>query len=241
MIFLFPKAHRAMHIPMHLHACIHVHMPDACPPAGPPLAVANQKPEEGVSPLPMPPKKRLKCDFCRRDFKTTQGLQIHCGRMHKADHWRYYGSWKGLPAPLPPMPIAPMEDIDLQMPDLEGMDGDEAEQGAPDAGAAGEEDVDQAREYARRLLRDPSWVKWAEDTLHWCEANLLEDVGALFPAAEDFPTPETYRFLRLFHEHPGAAFASELLQANKEEQLDLSKVGTCCAFAAFAAFAAHSW
>ncbi len=63
-----------------------------------------------------------------------------------------------------------------------------------------------------------------EETLAWCEENMLRDVGAIFPTAEDFPTKETYRFLRLVHSHPGAALPGELLKANQEEHLDLDKV-----------------
>jgi len=210
------------------------------PSCRPSCCCCKHKPEEGVNPLPMPPKKRLKCGFCNFSPATPKGLQTHMGIMHPtvmhpADRGDSLTQWRGEPAPPAPLPLPPIADLDEGLPDLvadEDEDGAAAE--AEDV-PAGEEAVDQAREYARRLLREPSWVKWAEDTLHWCEANLLEDVGALFPAAEDFPTPETYRYLRLFHEHPGAAFASELLKANNEEPLDLSKVGMRCTFVAFAA------
>ena len=184
----------------------------------------------------MPPKKRFKCDRCPHSFSTFVGLCTHRGMMHSEVHGAGIGGmWMGKPRPPPPAPIPPMEameDLDEDLPALEDDEDDEAGQEADAAVPEAEDPVAEARAYARRMLRDPSWVQWAEDTLHWCEDNLLGDVAALFPAAQDFPTEETYRFLRLFHEHPGASFASELLRANSEQPLDLSKVGMCCAFVA---------
>ena len=82
----------------------------------------------------------------------------------------------------------------------------------------------EARAYARQLLRDPGWVQWAEATLTWCETHFLDDVEELFATAEDYASEETYRYMKLFYLHPGAAFAKELLLANEEKPLDLSKV-----------------
>jgi len=124
---------------------------------------------------------------------------------------------RGAPAPIPP-PFPEdhgVEDMDADdLPDMEGGDGQDPEDDA----------LAEARAYARRMLRLPEWDQWAEDTLAWCEVNHLEEVEKLFPEVVDYPSPETYRFLRLFHQHPGAAFASALLKANQDAPLDLSQV-----------------
>ena len=108
------------------------------------------------------------------------------------------------------------------MHEASNMEEDAPEEGAPADAAA--RAVAEARAEARRLLRAPGVERWAEETLAWCEAHILRDVGAIFPTAADFPTRETYRFLQLVHSHPGAALPGELLQANLEEHLDLDKV-----------------
>ena len=83
-----------------------------------------------------------------------------------------------------------------------------------------------ARRQARRALENPRWREWATNMVTYCEEHFLADVTAnLFPSAEAFRTEETYRFMKLKALYPGASFAAELLKANEEEALDLSKVG----------------
>ena len=122
----------------------------------------------------------------------------------------------GAEAPPPPPPFPAMDGED-DLPPLDG--GEEGDEAAVELDAVAE-----ARAYARKVLRHPTWVQWAEDTLHWCEEHHLREVEGLFAAAGDYVTPETYRYLRLFHLHPGATFASALLQANADEPLDLAQV-----------------
>ena len=181
----------------------------------------------------MPPKI-WKCPECLRGFNTPRGLSTHMGMYHKDQYLHEQSAGprakrtKGMPdAPPPPPPFPPAEDVGAEEavgeePPLDSVDDGDAEAVA----------VAEARAYARQLLRHSGWEQWAEDTLRWYERNHLADVAALFPAAEDYATPETYRFMQLFHEHPGASFATELLQANQQEPLDLSKVGIWCTFAA---------
>ena len=172
-------------------------------------------------------KRQHKCKHCGQPFRTFYGLQIHTGHMHGgAPLAARPPPQRGGPAPIPP-PFPPMhgvEEADGVAPmDADSDDGGHAhEDGAAEEG--GDPAVAEARAYARRMLRAPGWEQWAEDMLAWCEVNHLDGVEKLFPEEEDFVTPETYRYLRLFHQHPGASFASELLKADQKEPLDLSQV-----------------
>ena len=182
----------------------------------------------------MPRRKTVwRCGQCSHTFRTERAVRTHRGMRHshrQAAEPHPRARFKGAPAPIPPpfpedWPPAEGGDdegaeCDEDMPGLvcEGEDEEEEEEQEE------EDPLAQARAYARRLLRAPGWEQWAQDTLHWCEENWLDDVEKLFPEAQDFPTPETYRYLRLWAQHPGAAFASELLKADQKEHLDLSKV-----------------
>ena len=132
------------------------------------------------------------------------------------------------PAVPPPVPAA--EDA---LPDVDGFpeqqeQGEEQEELTPEhqehhaelAAAA-------ARAEARHMLRDPTWVQYAEDMLAYCEDGLLQDVGQLFPSEEQFVNRDTYRFQKLYHQFPGATFGRELLKPDPEERIDLSKVLLC--------------
>ena len=82
----------------------------------------------------------------------------------------------------------------------------------------------QIRMQARHLLTKQSWREWAVQMLDWSEANLLGHIHDMFPEASHFETRETFRFLQLRSQHPGASFAKALLAAAEEEPLDLAKV-----------------
>ena len=101
---------------------------------------------------------------------------------------------------------------------VEAIPMEEGQEGGDDA------TVEAARAMARQMLVQPEWCQWAEDMLEWTEEVHLSNVEGLFPEADDFPTRETYRFTKLVSQFPGASFPAELLRANSEEPLDLSKV-----------------
>ena len=82
-----------------------------------------------------------------------------------------------------------------------------------------------ARAEAQAMLLDPTWTDYAEQLRVHCEEHLLDDVGKLYPSEEQFGSRETYRFTKLYYEHPGASFGPELLKANAKEHLNLDKVG----------------
>jgi len=181
------------------------------------------------------------CPHCGVAFPTKQGMHVHVGMSHgqeshlwpKGDSVRRRKRRRQAPQPEAEHPPPPPPPPPFPAPFLVHLDEDggvdeaanmeeDAPAGAPADAPAGA--VAEARAEARRLLRAPGVERWAEDTLAWCEEHILHDVGAIFPTAEDFPTKETYRFLRLVHSHPGAALPGELLKANQEEHLDLDKV-----------------
>ena len=175
----------------------------------------------------MPPKRVWRCGVCLAKFRSFKGVRIHRGMAHRGRQpgaevgARPRHSFRGEPAPEPPPfpdPWPPIDDGDVDMADAEAVP-DAAEQASDPSDL-----LEQARAEARRMLRAPRWVPWAQDMLRWCEENLLARAERIFPTVEEFPTPETYRYLRLWAKHPGAAFASELLKAEAEEHLDLSKV-----------------
>ena len=170
--------------------------------------------------------------MCTKSFGNSRAMQTHKGMVHRQSLCGLPEAKrkKGMPDdPPPPPPFPPAEhEHDGEAVAEEQVDAPPLDAVEDDAVA---DAVAEARAYARKLLRHAGWEQWAEDTLGWYERNHLADVGALFPAAEDYATPETYRFMRLFHEHPGASFATELLQANQQEPLDLSQVGISCTFA----------
>ena len=186
----------------------------------------------------MPPKKQWHCPHCGQPFSTERAMHTHVGMVHEKQLWAWALASKPEqkqkrrrcqvegPAPRPPPPPFPGPFVAVP-----GEDGGVAEAACPaamvqdaPAGAPGPGPLAKEREEARRLLRTPGVERWAEETLAWCEENILRDVGAIFPTAEDFPTRETYRFLQVFHSNPGTGWGQALLQANQEEHLDLSKV-----------------
>ena len=180
----------------------------------------------------MPPRRRFKCHTCHVDFSTHRGLQVHhgrtaCGEWHPPEapegRWTLRGADAPMPPAFPPMHGVAEEDDD-GLADMDAQDGEDGEDGLHCAAEEEPGDLDEARAYARRMLRAPGWEQWAEDTLEWCEVNHLHEVEKLFPAEADFTSPETFRYLRLVHQHPGATFASALLKANLEQTLDLDKV-----------------
>ena len=183
--------------------------------------------------------------MCNRTFTSCRGCQTHIGMKH-GDALGTPGSRKRpragavpppLPAPVAVPPAAEQDDHDGAMPDQDGdmpalqsdAEADAQEEAAAQAHApareltAHEQLVEAARVEAQEMLLDPTWRKIARDSRLHCE-EILQDVGQLYPSEEQFPTRETYRYSKLYYEHPGASFGRELLKEERVEHLDLSKV-----------------
>ncbi len=165
-------------------------------------------------------------------FPTARGLSTHTGMAHKRDTLappeRASKRRRRSAAAVPPE-----EEEEAALPDLE-FEEDE-EQLTPDHAPADPEEQDvvaAARAEARQMLRDPTWVQYAEEQLAYCEDGLLQDVGQLFPSVEQYETEETYRYKKMYHEFPGASFGHELLQPEPKDRIDLSKVrrGACALY-----------
>jgi len=183
---------------------------------------------------------RFKCPICERWFKNYLGCQTHIGMMHGFGPMAHGGrkrSRDGPPLPIVPIPEGVVADDDDGPPpaleeesasesDDDGEEEEDEQEEEEEAPALSEHDrlVQGARAEARSMLLVPAWRKWARDQRLHCE-EILQDVGQLFPSAEDFPTDETYRFTKLYYQHPGASFGPELLKEDTPEHpLDLSKV-----------------
>ena len=180
------------------------------------------------------------CQQCGMTFTTARGLSTHMGMAHKQDtcscpersHKRPRRSRSA--AAMPP----PEEEEEGQVPDLEwdsDAEGGEEEVLTPDhapAAPVAEDVVAAARAEARQMLRDPTWVQYAEEQLAYCEEGLLQDVGQLFPSVEQFETEETYSYKKLYHEFPGASFGHELHRPDPKDRIDLSRVhpGACALY-----------
>ena len=177
------------------------------------------------------------CQQCGMTFTTARGLSTHVGRSHKQDccscperSLKRLRSSQRAEAMPPPQEEEQAHDV----PDLE-MDSDAEEEEellTPDHAPAAEDVVAAARAEARQMLRDPTWVQYAEEQLAYCEEGPLQDVGQLFPSMEQFQTEETYSFKKLYHEFPGASFGHELLRPDPKDRIDLSKghPGACALY-----------
>ena len=160
----------------------------------------------------------FQCRQCGLTFSTARGLSTHTGICHKDDTFppperarkRRRRSAAAMPARPPPEEAEMEEEEQEEEAEMPALDFEEEEELTPpkhrpaDPAAAapvaeGEDVVAAAREEARQMLRDPSWVQYAEEQLAYCEEGLLQDVGQLFPSVEQFETEETYRYKKMYH------------------------------------------
>ena len=171
------------------------------------------------------------CQQCPLTFPTARGLSTHMGMCHKPSSVscpeRSHKRLRSGAAAMPP----PEEEEEADVPQLEydsdAEGGEEEELLTPEhapAAPVAEDVVAAARAEARQMLRDPTWVQYAEQQLAYCEEGPLQDVGQLFPSMEQFETEETYSYKKLYHEFPGASFGHELLRPDPKDRIDLSKV-----------------
>ena len=192
------------------------------------------------------PGVRFKCPLCSAWFGNHHGCRIHIGMKHKQALGSPQGRKRardaavGLPAPVAVDEDAPDDDDDGEDTPLLERDSSDDEESDDEESAheesAHEEEptaaltehdklLEAARAEAREMLLDPTWRKYAEEQRLYYEETLLKDVGALYPSADQYENRETYRFLKLYYEHPGASFGPALLKENEREHLDLDKVG----------------
>jgi len=175
------------------------------------------------------PRKRYTCPECGKKFRTPRGLSTHNGIMHRAFAPEMAGR-KRLRQDDPPSEEDGFSDGDSVLVEDDREEEEEEEitpEHQPADPAAAEARAAAAREEAKQMLRDPSWVKYAEDLLAYCEEGPLQDVGQLFPGEEQFENRDTYRFKQLYHAFPGATFGHELLKPDPEDRIDLSQVLLC--------------